>query len=166
MENIEQKTAKTMLEKDIPIEIAGKTYQMPPVTGATLLLFSAEISGLKINGSDKDNFYNMVLRNASRSKDIAKALAILILGANKIEAEKGKTKNFIKQLFKRDELSELTKRIYYKLSIQEMSQLFLDILKEIQPTVFFSLIIFLNEVNVSKPTKSEMTVSGRSSEGS
>lgn len=161
MDNIEKKTADTILQRSKPIDVAGKTYEVPVITGATIALFSEQIAKLDIKNIEAKDFYKSLFTNAHKSREIAKALAILILGANKLLREKP-IKKRIKNILGIDELKILTNRIYFNLPIEEMSKLFDELVSELQPTVFFSLIIFLNGVSATKPTK--MTASGQSLE--
>ena len=164
MISIEKQTADTILQRPKMIDVAGKTYNVPVITGATMVLFSEQIAGLKIDSVNTQDFYKELFKHAKQSKEIAKALAILILGADKILREKI-IKKWIKKMLGINELNRLTNYIYFNLPIEDMSRLFDKLLSELQPTVFFSLIIFLNEANATKATKTTETIaSGQSSE--
>ena len=157
--NIERQTADTLLQRPKRVEVAGKMYEVPVITAATLALFSEQVAAIGVQGVDAEHFYETLFENAGKSKDVARALAVLILGAKAVE---GLKRRWWTRFVVGDALSRLTDRIYYGLPLEEMAALFRTLLEDIQPTVFFSLIIFLSGMNATKPTRTtEATASGQ-----
>ena len=101
-------------------------------------------------------------QKAPYGKHIARALAIMILGAPNPKITLWER---LKKLFSnhKKQLQVLTNKILYQLSIQDTGTLLIQQLGKMQTTDFFMLITFLNEANLLKPTRkvSETTVSGQ-----
>ena len=162
MDNIQQKTAQTLLQQPEEVTIAGTKYQVPQPTLGTLILVSQEIAHIPISELDKEKAIGEAFQNASFGKHVARALALMIVGASH---PKQSLWQRIKGLLhsRKRKLKELTNSILYQMSIQEAGILFIQLLGKMQTTDFFMLITFLHEANMLKPTRkvSETTAYGR-----
>ena len=160
--DIQQKTAETILQQTQPVTISGSTYHVPQPTLATLILVSQEISHIPMEELNREKALGEAFQKAPYGKHIARALAIMILGAPNPKITLWER---LKKLFSnhKKELQVLTNKILYQLSIQETGTLLIQQLGKMQTTDFFMLITFLNEANLLKPTRkvSETTVSGQ-----
>ena len=163
--DIQQKTAETILQQTQPVTILGSTYHVPQPTLATLILVSQEISHIPMEELNREKALGEAFQKAPYGKHIARALAIMILGAPNPKITLWER---LKKLFSnhKKELQVLTNKILYQLSIQDTGTLLIQQLGKMQTTDFFMLITFLNEANLLKPTRkvSETTASGQSSE--
>lgn len=162
MDNIQQKTAQTLLQQPEEVTIAGKSYQVPQPTLGTLILVSQEIAHIPISELDKEKAIGEAFQNAAFGKHVARALALMIMGASH---PKQSLWQRIKGLLhsRRRKLKELTDSILYQMSVQEAGILFIQLLGKMQTTDFFMLITFLHEANMLKPTRkvNETTAYGR-----
>lgn len=165
MKTIEQQTEKTILQKPLSIVVNGKEYKVPQPSIATLTMVSAEISVLPNKDFSKENVIQVVMSNAKFGSNIAKSLAVMILGAKAIEDEEKPTKRKWYQFKKEKQVGQfekLTKEIQHE-DIRHIVTEYVRILSSMNVQDFFTLITFLSEMNITKPTKEviETTVSGR-----
>ncbi|GJH39894.1 hypothetical protein RCZ04_04440 [Capnocytophaga sp. HP1101] len=160
--DIQEKTAQTILQIATPIEIAGTTYKVPQPTIATLILVSQEIAHIPMEELSREKALGKAFQKSVYGKHIARALAIMILGApNPQKTLWQRLKGIIKS--RKKQLKKLTNTLLYTLSIQEVGTIFIQQLGKMQTTDFFMLITFLHEANLLKPTRkvSETTASGQ-----
>lgn len=163
---IEQKTAEAILQKSFSVKVAGKNYEVAQPTAGTLILVSECVGKIPNTALDKENPLGEVFQKAEFIPHIAQAIATMILGAETIlfPPKLGFWDRFFHSFRKKkDPLEALKNELLYKISVQELVTLFLQLLSKTQATDFFTLITFLNEANLLKPTKkvSETIVSGR-----
>ncbi|MBS9774942.1 MAG: hypothetical protein KGV59_07310 [Tenacibaculum sp.] len=158
---IEKKTAKAVLQEKEPITINGKTYKVAPPSIATLMLVSKEIAVLPKDKLNDEQLFQEVFKNVDFGENIARSLAIMVLGAKRVN-KISKLKRLFKQ---KTELEKLTLDIL-NAEISEVLTMYVKIMSSMQVQDFFMLITFLNEITLTKPTKKviKTTVSGRSSE--
>lgn len=163
---IEQKVSETILQKPFSVKIGEKEYQVAPPTAGTLILVSEIIGQIPNTVIDKENPLGEVFQRAKYIPLVAKAVATMIMGAEAILFPK-EEKNFFSFLGRKKEkisVEVLANEILHKISVQEMATIFFQLLQKTQATDFFTLITFLSEANMLKPTKkvSETTAFGRS----
>jgi len=162
MDNIQQKTAQTLLQQAEEVTIAGTKYQVPQPTLGTLILVSQEIAHIPMEELNREKTIGEAFQKATHGKHIARALALMILGAS--QPKPTLWKRFKEWLHPKErQIKRLTDKILHQMSIQEAGILFIQLLGKMQTTDFFMLITFLNEANLLKPTRkvSETTASGR-----
>lgn len=155
---IESKVAEQILEDDIEVTLAGKTYSVARPTFATYLRVSELVATLPAADKKKDEVTTedvlKVLSNASEYKAIPKILATLILGVSKpsrrtaIQKAVGRNK---------DEINALAEEITYTASIKEMVHALGTLINNMGLSDFFVLTTSLKEMNVAKPTAEKWT---------
>lgn len=170
-ETTEQKVAREILQKPEEITVGDRTYRVPPPSIATLILASEAISQLPRLKLDKGRIVVDSLRTAKDCRKIGDILAVLLLGAKHIR-EAGKCpQTGLKRLFRRlsgrgckDSVEELSGRLLEEMTPHELQSLLGRLLARMQLSDFFGLTTFLQEVNMTRPTKvvNETTASGRS----
>ena len=162
MDNIQQKTAQTLLQQAEEVTIAGTKYQVPQPTIGTLILVSQEIAYIPMEEINREKTIGEAFQKAPYGKHVARALALMILGASH---PKPTFWQWLKEWLnpKERQIKRLTDKIFYQMSIQEVGILFIQLLGKMQTTDFFMLITFLKEANLLKPTRkvSETTAYGR-----
>lgn len=162
MDNIQQKTAQTLLQQAEEVTIAGTKYQVPQPTLGTLILVSQEIAHIPMEELNREKTVGEAFQKAPYGKHIARALALMILGASH---PKPTLWQWLKEWLnpKERQIKRLTNKILYQMNVQEVGILFIQLLGKMQTTDFFMLITFLKEANLLKPTRkvSETTASGR-----
>ena len=151
--DIQQKTAQTILQQEQSVNIAGSTYQVSQPTLATLILVSQEIAHIPMEEINKEKALGEAFKKAIHGKHIARALAIMILGASNPKRTLWKWFKNIFSCHYKKQIQALTDKILYQLSIQEAGTLFIQLLGKMQTSDFFMLITFLNEANMLKPTR-------------
>lgn len=156
----EQKVAEAILQKTDPIEIGNKTYSVAPPSTATLIEVSGLISQFPKIDPQTNNILNESLRTAKDCKSLGDIIATLILGAEPpYRRIVGRWK---KKAYSRNK-KQLKNDLLHHKTPAELSMLTARILKMMQIDFFFSTIIFLSEVNMTKPTKeTETTAFGES----
>lgn len=166
---IEQKVSETILQKPFSVKIGEKEYQAAPPTAGTLILVSEIIGQIPNTAIDKENPLGEVFQRAKYIPLVAKAIATMILGAEAILfPPKSGVLDTFSSFFRRKKekvsVEVLANEILHKISVQEMATIFFQLLQKTQATDFFTLITFLSEANMLKPTKkvSETTAFGRS----
>ena len=162
MDNIQQKTAQTLLQQSEEVTIAGTKYQVPQPTIGTLILVSQEIAHIPMEELNREKTIGEAFQKALYGKHVARALALMILGAS--QPKPTFWKRFKEWLHPKErQIKRLTNKILHQMSIQEVGVLFIQLLGKMQATDFFMLITFLNEANMLKPTRkvSETTAYGQ-----
>lgn len=162
MDNIQQKTAQTLLQQAEEVTIAGTKYQVPQPTIGTLILVSQEIAHIPMEELNREKTVGEAFQKATHGKHVARALALMILGASH---PKPTFWQWFKEWLnpKERQIKRLTNKILYQMNVQEVGILFIQLLGKMQTTDFFMLITFLHEANMLKPTRkvSETTAYGR-----
>ncbi len=163
MEKIEKKVAETLLEKCTKIVLGGKEYEIAPPTIATMVLVSEKIAEFPAIETDYDNGEDLLLSMLANAKEcgvVADIAAILILGAK--EYKKAKSVSRIARLFGRSESKfDKIRNAVLNSSPQTLDEIVGLAVKGMQVGDFFSVITFLNKVNLTKQTKSKTTQSGQ-----
>ena len=156
MAAVQKKVASTLLEKVQTVTLGKKEYRIPQPTLGTLVMVSEYISNLPDLELNKKDITKSVVGNAKDTSDIARILAVLVLGAKKI------MKN---PAIGRIRLKRTSKRIFLNASPHEMLMAIRTIIYGMELSDFFSLTTFLQGINITEPTKVEMpteaTVSGQ-----
>lgn len=165
-QTMEQMVANELLERKEDITIAGKAYRVAPPCLATLVMCSEEFSKIKSVEISKDNAASDIIRDARFAKDICRPLAVLILGAERIEKERMNNRSkWLRRLFRRRK-SDLVGRLAHDLSFAKPGEITDAVAKLIARQDiggFFALTTFLSAVHVTKPAKvgTETTQSGQ-----
>ncbi len=177
-EKIEEKVAQTILELPDVTTIGGKEYRIAPPSIGTLILCSAEIAKMPQLVLDPDRVAQEVLAKAKDCVHIGMVIATAILGARdyqtyewqKFAQEKriffGLIK-YTKQVKKRvlvDKRVALAQTILNELTPSEVQVLLSQLLGRMELGDFFAITTFLNEINMTKPTRgveTEATASGQ-----
>jgi len=157
--SIEKKTAKAILQKAIKITVGDQTYNVSPPSLATLILVSEEISNIPAIKIDTDNIALESIAKASYAVNMCNAIAIMILGAKKIQ--EGLKRVPFWPIIRRNEASAkdvLAKEILEELQPKEVSELFGKLLKTMQVDFFLGTMISLTEINL---LKTKTTASGQ-----
>lgn len=156
METTEQKTAKTVLEEPVSIEIGGRTYRVPQPTTATLILVSANISRMpRIAMDEPSKVMTTTLHVAKDCAPLGDILAILIVGA------RGLRGSGVLGWWKRRRIKRLAARLLEEATPKELATATYQLLSRTQIADFFGLTAFLSEVNLTKETKAGTTASGQ-----
>ncbi|MBO4778035.1 MAG: hypothetical protein J5588_06025 [Bacteroidales bacterium] len=163
MERIEKKVADTLLERGEKIILEGNEYEIAPPTIATMVLVSEKISEFPVIETDFDNGEDLLFSMLSNAKDcglVADIAAILILGAK--EYKKAINVSRIARIFGRSESKfDKIRNAVLNSSPQTLDKIVGIAGKGMQVGDFFSVITFLNKVNLTKQTKSKTTQSGQ-----
>ncbi len=138
--NVEKAVANSILQKDIEITINGNKYKVERPRIGTMIQACAYIGELPQGKVSDDEFLSTLL-NQKYYEAIVNAVVELVCGIN--------NKNDRKQV-KQDMLQEYDHNI---LSI------LIQLLNTLNSEVFFSLITFLQGINLTKATQT--TVSGQ-----
>ncbi len=167
-ESIEKKVADTLLQKSKEIIIGGANYSVAPPSTATLILVSEMIAEIPdIDVQKESDILSWSLRNAKDCCFIGDIVATLILGAKgiteEIEVIESKFFGFQKKkvIVTINHKELLSKKILQELTPKELSELAAKLFEGMEIGFFFQIITFLLEVNLTKRTKTETTVSGR-----
>ena len=168
----EQKVAQEILQESETIEIGGRVFSVAPPSVATLIKASEAVSQLPRLELDKEDIVSDSLRVAKDCRKIGDILAVLILGARQIrQAEKVREnglKRAIRAIFgkrgRADIVRELADDLLEGMTPHDLQSLAVRLLSRMQLSDFFALTTFLQEVNMTRPTKvvRETTASGRS----
>lgn len=165
-QTIESATADAVLERVQAITIGGVEYLVAPPTLATLILVSEEVSYLPNVEFDEENIMNDALRVAKRYRGLASIAAILILGAQRLEAEEEYTYKkwgiFPRKRKVKVNMKARVAEAMMNVEISELSAAISTLLKMLKVEHFFAVATFLTSINLTKPTKvAKTTVSGR-----
>lgn len=155
---IEQKVADTILQKPHKVSIGGRDYLVPPPTIGTLIEVSSMLSEIPQMEFKSDDIIGCVLRYAKDSDKLTDICALLMLGLKKANK---RTFGF----FGPTRLEYLSKIIKLTATVEETAIAITEIISGLGIKDFFDISIFLQSLNVTKPTKMEktsQTVSGQS----
>lgn len=155
---MEEKVANAILEKEIQIDINGKSYKVKPHSVATLIEVSRLIAKMPYINGNVDYFLQETLRTARECQILGDIVATLVLGVQR------KTW-FNKWLFrsaKEMKFKKISEEIL-QLTPSKLRELVSKLLSTLEITDFFGLTISLSEVNLLKPTKEvgKTTASGQ-----
>jgi hypothetical protein len=159
-ETIEEITCNAILQNPQKIVIKGDTYTVAPPTVATIIEVSKYISQIPDIQIDEDG--NVIMGVLASAKDcgyFGDVVAILMLGKKNLVTEK----KYMFGLIKRNVNNQLklADELLNNLSAEELNNLMLEIFKLLKVDFFFSISIFLKDVNQLKRTKgTEVIVSG------
>lgn len=166
---IENKVSDTLLQNSKEIKVGGESYMVAPPSIATLVLVSEQISYMPVLDECKEaDVLTWSLKNAKDCKFLTDILATIILGAKRLKGERELVKKYLFGLIKIrktkqiDFKSELSEKLICDHTPSELSQLTSVLLEGMDIGGFFFTISFLQEVNLTKPTKGvETTASGQ-----
>jgi hypothetical protein len=156
-QEVEQKTAETILQKPEEVVIGGETYAIAPPTTATLIAASeliAELPQIRLDGESVVSESLFVARDCRVLGDI---LATFILGARVGKGVKRRFWGLVKARV--DNRAALSEKILNELSPRQINSLLSNVLSKMETDFFFGTIIFLVEVNMTRATKT--TASGQ-----
>ena len=158
MDTLEQKTANTILQQSVKVQIGQKTYPVAPPSTATLILASAAISRLPKIKLDSENIASECLCVAKDCEALGEIVAILILGAKGLKETR---RSFFKTI-EIDRKGILVKEILSELTPKQLSDILVKLLAGMELAFFFSTTTSLIEINLLRKTRAtETTVSGR-----
>ena len=151
---IEEKTAQTILEERLNVMVGKRTYSVAHPTIATLIEVSRLISKMpKMNLDGDETAVISALSNAKDVSFLGDILAVLIVG------KKRQSKFSLFRLKEKLKLKRLSRKILNRLSPKELYSAFFQIMNSFEIGFFLQTTIFLQEVSLTKPTKT--TASGR-----
>ncbi len=146
-----KKVAAAILQAPQEIIVCDTTYKVAPPTIATLILASKEIADIPMFSMNAENIAFETLAKAEHYDSVGRVIAILILGAKKIEET---TSTFIwRKKTGKQALNKLSADILHHYSPTDLQTLFVQLLGGMQIRDFFLFITSLNEINLLKPTK-------------
>ena len=154
---IEQMVADEILERKEAITINGKTYRVAPPCIATLVMASEEFSKIPNLNISRENAAMDIIREARRAKDICRPLAVLILGAERIEEdERYNNTTWWRKLLRRrrNVVSRLARELSHA-KAGEITDALAKLIARQDIGDFFALSTFLSAVHVTKPAKVE-----------
>lgn len=158
---IEKLVSEIIQEDFIEVKVLDKTYRVAQPTTATLIECSKYISQIpKIDIDENRNITLEALRVAKDCSFIGDVVAILILGKKGLKTTVTKSKYFglKKYQVEKDNQKELSKILLEELTPKELNDLGNIILSKMDIGFFLGFTISLQEVNLTKPTKT--TASG------
>jgi hypothetical protein len=161
-QTMEQKVADAIFQRQKEVIIGEKTYSYPRPSMATLIMASEEISKLpNVKIDENGTVVVEVLKNARHYRRIAKIIAIMLIGAKRLQPS-----NFFHNLRTRRYLQHITNKIMTDLTPSEVKSLMLSLLEQVECADFFAVTTFLQGINITKPTrevesKTKTTVSGQ-----
>lgn len=168
-QTLESKTADTILQDPISIEIGGRRYDVAPPSIATLVLVSKEISTLP--DAQLDDTERLMQDTLSVAKDcnaIGNIAAVLVLGAKGCKTKKRIVPrrkkysffwgllHFSRQVQVEEEYNpkeEFARKLMEDMTPRDVQNLIARILQQMQIGDFFGLTTFLLEVNLTRQTK-------------
>ena len=162
----EQKVADTLLERKILVKVGAKVYEAPAPTLGTLVMVSELIAELPELETKED--VAAIFRNIRHSGRIARICAIFILGAKAVKNERVSSENRLRNLLRlrapRTAVDALAEEILDNCTPADTSKIVANLTEASNLEDFFELSTFLQEVNLTKPTKVEekTTASGQS----
>jgi len=148
---MEKKVAETLLEEKQKIVIGGEVYFMHPPSIATLVLASKYIGQLPSDKLDKTQLIPEMIQNSDKLLPIGDAIAVMVLGAKGYN----EIANPLLDIFTRKRVTKgnlLAEKIIND-DIENVLKQFLEILKLMNLSDFFSLTTFLIDLNVTKRTR-------------
>ena len=161
MDTLENKTARTVLQQAVTVEIGDENYDVAPPTIATLILASAAISQLPKIKLDNEKIASECLSIAKDCEVLGEIVAILILGAKGLK--ESRRSFFGLKTIEIDKQADLAKKILCELSPKQLHDLFAKLLTGMDLAFFFATTASLIEINLLRATKEmeETTASGR-----
>lgn len=156
MKTVENKTAETILQTPIKIEVGGRTFNVARPTTATLIEVSKLISLLPAVRLEEKNFIYESLSIAKDCSIIGQIAATLILGISKethLPFEKESGIKWLKLRSTKNRYKELARDILLTLSPQELEEVIVEILKGMEIKSFFQVTTSLLEVNLLRATR-------------
>ena len=162
----EQKVADALLERKIQVKVGAKVYEAPAPTLGTLVMVSELIAELPELETKED--VAAIFRNIRHSGLIARICAIFIIGAKAVKNEQISSENKLRNLLRfrgpRTAVDALAEEILDNCTPADTSRIVANLTEASNLEDFFQLSTFLQEVNLTKPTKveKETTASGRS----
>ena len=159
---VEQAVSETILQKPVSVKIGDKEFKIEKPSISTLILVSEEISKLPVSDLRNNQIAVSTLANARHCKGIGRIVAIMILGAKAI----GRQGRLKLRFWEKDKLNELSNYILDNCTSTELNDIFQQTLGRFDIGVFFSLITFLNDINLLSQTKTETTAYGQQSPAS
>lgn len=148
----ETKTADALLQRTQPITLGDKTYDVAPPTLATLILVSEELSLLpqELFAQDPDEDVTIAaLRSARHATGLARAIALLILGA---PAPFPTLPQRLARLFRPRPTDRLARQIAAQHSPRELALAFVQLTQRLEVGDFFALTAFLSALRITAPT--------------
>lgn len=156
MENIEKETAETILEQPLTIKIGNDEYKVERPTIGTLLMLStvtSELDGVDMPEDEKNPLYS-TLQAAKAAPLVAKAAAIMILGAKRIREEESRSRTgIIGKKREKTELEALTEKLMYDYTPREIYTAMVTLLGGLQLQDFFALFASLRHQGLARPTR-------------
>ncbi|MDR2888189.1 MAG: hypothetical protein LBV26_09400 [Bacteroidales bacterium] len=161
MTSLEQKTAGTILQQPVEVEIGTKKYSVAPPSVATLILASAAVSKLPAVNLSSNSIATECLYIAKDCEALGEIAAILILGAKGLKrTEAGVIKSFFRP--GADRKTALANEILAELSPRQLSDLVGKLLSGMELAFFFATTTSLTEINLLRKTRmAETTASGQ-----
>ncbi len=165
----EKKVAQEILQQPQTVVAGAYTYKVYPPSCATLILASAAIADLPQVKLDEKHIAEETLYIAKDCRPIGEIVAILLLGAKRIEADR-EAGNRITRAFRRlfgmrrkSEKDELADKLLRELTPRQLYTLMTQLLQRMQLGDFFALTTFLQGLSLTRTTKveSETTASGQ-----
>jgi hypothetical protein len=160
MDTLETKTADTVLQQPVEVEIGGKTYKVAPPSTATLILVSAAVSKLPKISLDTENIASESLYIAKDCEALGEIVAILILGAKGLKETKKEF--FGLKTVETDRKGILANKVLTELTPKQLSDMLGKLLAGMDLAFFFATTNSLIEINLLRRTReTETTASGR-----
>ena len=159
--SIEGRVADTILQEKMKVKVGKKTFIVERPTLGTLVMVSEQVASLP--EFHEGNKVESVLANCVHGKEVARILAIFILGAKRV-------KNPFKWVpaFLRRSVRSLEGEILLNLTNSQICSALSEIIQESELDDFFAVSTFLSEVNLTSARKVEKkkttTASGPSSQ--
>lgn len=150
MSTIQQNVAKVILQKPISVTLGGRAYKVAPPSIGTLIEVSAMLGEMPELQLDPSDILGGVLRHARDSKYLTDICAMLVLGVREARVKPLK-------IIGKTRLERLSERLYRSATPEEIGIAVSEILTNLGVKDFFDISIFLQGLNVTKPTKMETT---------
>lgn len=151
---IEQKVAESILQIPETIFIGGKKYTLARPSTATLIMASAAVSKLPKFNISKDNVFACVLNEAKNADGVGEVIAIMLVGAKYMH------RFFFIRWYKLWRIRRMKWKLLENHGADELQAIAFELFSKMHVADFFSLIAFLSEMNITKPTKATTTASG------
>ena len=159
--------AQAVLQRTEEIKIGERVFQFHQPSIATLILASEAISKLPELKLKEDRLAEDSLRAARDCRVLGDVVAILLLGAKNLTEKVREPQKIQRRLFfgllsiektieverTIDNKRELAQELLEDLTPSELHSLTAKLLQRMQLADFFGLTTFLNEINLTRPTK-------------
>lgn len=155
---IAKRTADTILQKPQIIKLGGRTFEVAPPCCATLIEFSGLMSEVPFVDMMGDRI-NEMLAAAKDTDVLFKQVAILIMGAKKVNEERGWW-----QFWRKGSVEELARWLKYNCRPSELKEGMIRLLSMMEIESFFELTTSLQEISLIQQMRAvddETTVSGQ-----